>query len=90
MLKSVLMLAVVSPIHSFISKMDIYISNTVENGHVQSITEQVENFYRRSSFIPAPRVIDLSDINCVKRVVNDLTVFGRTEHELRDKLIKLL
>jgi hypothetical protein len=58
--------------------------------HIKKLEKQVEQFYYDAKFIPAPRVIDLLDIECILRVAEDLTVFGKRQCELRDKIIELL
>ena len=100
MLKNVLTLMVVTPIYfvdyvfkaaqkNFVESSE-NLHYTTDNRYIANLTMQVEDFYRNATFLPAPRTIDLLDVDCILKVVEDLTLFGKRQCELRDKIIRLL
>jgi hypothetical protein len=44
--------------------------------HTQILTQRIIQFYRQNPFIPAPR-INLSNPSCIKRIADDITLFGK-------------
>jgi hypothetical protein len=61
-----------------------------ESKYIKRLTKEVKEFYQKTIFIPAPSIIDLYDSDCVLRIADDLTMFGKEERDLRNKLIELL
>lgn len=56
--------------------------------NMRRLTKQVIKFYKGATFMPAPSVINLYDIECLKRVADDLALISN-DVELRNKIIKL-
>jgi hypothetical protein len=67
-----------------------FIDEPYESRYVRKLTKQIEDFYMTAKFIPAPNTVNLFDVKCVRRVIDDLTVFGKNSQKLRNKVIEFL
>lgn len=64
--------------------------DAAEARYIKGLTRQIEQFYQKSTFIPAPSVINLYDTDCIKHIADDILLFGKNTKELHSKIIALL
>ena len=79
-----------SPLDFLLMSIDQYLDDTAESRYIKKLTKQIEDFYKKTIFIPAPNIIDLYDTDCLRHIADDLSMFGKDFKPLRDKLIELL
>jgi hypothetical protein len=79
-----------SPLDFVTMSIDAYLNDTYEIRYMKKLVKEIELFYSNTSFIPAPSIIDLFDRDCVKRVADDIALFGKDAQELHNKVIEYL
>ena len=65
-----------TPTDFLLMAIDKYYDDTAESRYIKKLTKQVEQFYKEAMFIPAPAIINLYDTECIKRIIDDITLFG--------------
>lgn len=79
-----------SPLDFLLMGVDQYLDDTAESRYIKKLTKQIEDFYQKTIFIPAPSVINLYDTDCLRHIADDLAMFGKDCKQLRDAIIELL
>lgn len=79
-----------SPLDFVTMSINAYLDETYEYRYMKKLVKEVETFYKNALFVPAPSIIDLFDRDCVKRVADDIALFGKDAQDLHNKVIELL
>ena len=79
-----------TPLEFLTMSIDAYLNETYEDRYMKKLSKEINDFYKAVLFVPAPSFIDLFDIDRVKRIADDIALFGKDAQSLHNKVIGLL